>query len=294
MPVRSKVIAAFLGKELNGQDRDVLKPCSLNQCCEGGLVFVKKFGEGIIEKLAASEDITAIVIPEYKDKLKCSYIVSENPRLDFALAVQEFFVVKIPPRIADSACLGNNVSIGQKVTIGEYSVIGSNVVIGDGTEIRHHVVIGDGVHIGNSCLLKSHCVVGEDGFGFERDKENKPIRLPHWGTVIIGDQVEIGSFTSIMRGTLDNTFIEDYVKIDDHVVIGHNVHIERNCLLTACQVGGSTHIKKDTFLTTNATIKNGIVIGENVLVGIGSVVNKSLPDNVVVVGNPARILKDNK
>jgi UDP-3-O-[3-hydroxymyristoyl] glucosamine N-acyltransferase LpxD len=165
------------------------------------------------------------------------------------------------------------------------------VVIGDGTEVRHHVVIGDGVSIGNKCLLKSQCVVGEDGFGFERDNNHVPVRIPHIGSVEVGSYVEIGSCTTIMRGTLDNTVIENYVKIDDHVVIGHNVHIEENCLLTACQVGGSTRVKKNTFLTTNATIRNGIVIGENVLVGIGSVVTKSTEDNVIIAGNPAKVIK---
>lgn len=294
MQVRAKDIASFLGKELNGQDHAVIKPCSLAQCCEGGLAFAKKFDEKIIDKLFGKHGLTAIVTEEYKGKLACAYIISDNPRLDFARAVQEFFVPKIVPGIAVSACFGENVSIGKNVSIGEYSIIGNNVIIGDGTEIRHHVVIGDGVHIGESCLLKSHCVVGEDGFGFERDSENKPVRIPHLGSVIVGNQVEIGTFTSIMRGTLDNTIIEDYVKIDDHVVIGHNARIEKNCLLTACQVGGSTHIKENTFLTTNATIRNGIVIGENVIVGISAVVTKSLPDNVVVAGNPARILKENK
>jgi len=294
MFVSANEIAAYLGKKLFGADRNIIKPCSLNNYCEGGLVFFKKYSESMLSIIAEQENITAIVTPEYHGKLSCSYVISDNPRLDFARVLQEYFLPKANPGIAETARIGHNVSLGKDITIGEYSIIGNNVVIGDGTEIRHHVVIGDGVHIGKSCLLKSQCVVGEDGFGFERDNKNEPVRIPHLGSVKVGDQVEIGSCTTIMRGTLDNTIIEDFVKIDDHVVIGHNAHIEKNCLLTACQVGGSTHIKKNTFLTTNATIRNGIEIGENVLVGISAVVTKSLPDNVVVAGNPAKIIRENR
>ena len=291
MAVRAKVIAAYLGTELIGLDRDVKKPCSLNSFCEGGLVFLKKYDENILKFFSEQENITAIVTPDYHGKLLCSYIVSDNPRLDFAYVMQRFFIPEKERRIAETAKIGKDVTIGSGVIIGEYTVIGDRVIIGENTEIRNHVVIGEGVHIGEECLLKSQCIVGEDGFGFERDNNGVPIRLPHIGTVKIGDFVEIGSCTTIMRGTLDDTIIEDHVKIDDHVVIGHNAHVEKNCLLTACQVGGSAHIKQNTFLTTNATIRNGITIGENVLVGIGSVVTKSTANNVIIAGNPAKIIK---
>jgi len=293
MAVRAQEIAAYLGKDLNGMDRDVIKPCSLNNCIEGGLVFLKKYSESMLSMLSGQENITAIVTPEYYGKLSCTYVISDNPRLEFARVLQEFFAPKAVSGIAATARIGRNVSLGRDVIIGEYSVIGNDVVIGDGTEIRHHVVIGDGVSIGKACLLKSQCVIGEDGFGFERDNNDVPVRIPHIGSVEVGNYVEIGSCTTIMRGTLDNTIIENYVKIDDHVVIGHNVHIEEKCLLTACQVGGSTRVKKNTFLTTNATIRNGIVIGENVLVGIGSVITKSIEDNVIIAGNPAKVLRQN-
>jgi UDP-3-O-[3-hydroxymyristoyl] glucosamine N-acyltransferase len=295
MLIRAKDIAAFLSKELNGQDRDVIKPCSLNQICEGGLVFAKKYSEEILEILSSKKDLTAIVTPEYKDKLVCSYIISDNPRLDFAMAVQEFFVPKITPYIAESARLGNNVSIGQNVMIGEYSVIGSNVVIGDGTEIRHHVVIGDNTVIGRECLIKSNTVIGEEGFGFERDEQGRPIRIPHLGTVIIGNSVELGALNTVMRGTINDTIIGDHVKTDDHVHIGHNVRIGRGCLITACsEISGSVDIGEMTWLGPNCSVMNGIEIGANVFVGLGTVVNKSVESGVVIAGSPARILRKNE
>jgi len=295
MQVRAKDIASFLGKELNGQDHAVIKPCSLDRCCEGGLAFAKKFDEQIIDKLSGKQDLTAIVTKEYKGKLTSTYIISDNPRLDFARAVHEFFVPEIVPGIAASACLGENVSIGKNVSIGEYSIIGNNVIIGDSTKIRHHVVIGDNTAIGHDCLIKSNTVIGEEGFGFERDEQGRPIRIPHLGKVIIGNHVEIGALNTVVGSTIDNTSVGDYVKTDDHVHIGHNVQIGRRSLVAACaEISGSVYIGEMTWLGPNCSVMNGISIGDDCFIGLGAVVTKSLPDNVVVAGNPARILRNNK
>ncbi len=172
------------------------------------------------------------------------------------------------------------------------SVIGDNVIIGDNTEIRHHVVIGDNTVIGNNCLVKSHTVIGEEGFGFERDENGVPIRIPHLGRVVIGNNVEIGALNTVMRGTLDDTIVADNVKTDDHVHIGHNVYIGRGCVITACaEISGSAKIGEMTSLGPNCSVMNGISIGSNCIVGLGTVVTKSLPNDVVAAGCPARVLR---
>lgn len=294
MAIRALEIAQFLGKEIIGSDREVIKPCSVDNCIDGGLIFLKRYDENILRKLSERQELTAIVTDSYYGKLYCTYIISENPRLDFARVLQEFFVTNTVSGIADTAYIGSNVSLGKNVAIGEYSIIGSNVRIGDGTEIRHHVVIGDNTVIGNNCLIKSNTVIGEEGFGFERDEKGVPIRIPHLGRVVIGDNVEIGALNTVMRGTVDDTIIEDNVKTDDHVHIGHNVQIGRGCLITACaELSGSARIGEKTWLGPNSSVMNGIHIGSNVLIGLGTVVTKSLPDNVVVAGCPARILRKN-
>ena len=245
--------------------------------------------------LSEQENITAIVTPEYHGNLSCSYVISDNPRLDFAQILQEFFAPEAISGIAETARIGRNVSLGKDVTIGEYSVIGNDVVIGDGTEVRHHVVIGDNTVIGRDCLIKSNTVIGEEGFGFERDEQGVSIRIPHLGKVIIGDNVEIGALNTVMRGTIDDTFIEDNVKTDDHVHIGHNVQVGKGCLITACaEISGSARIGDKTWLGPNSSIMNGITIGSNCFIGLGTVVTKSLSDNVVAAGCPARILRINK
>ncbi len=294
MAVRAKEIAAYLGKDLNGADRDVIKPCSLNNCIEGGLGFLKKYSESMLSMLSGQENITAIVTPEYYGKLSCTYVISENPRLDFARVLQEFFAPKAVSGISATARIGSNVSLGRDVIIGEYSVIGNDVVISDGTEIRHHVVIADNTVIGRDCLIKSNTVIGEEGFGFERDEMGVPIRIPHLGRVVIGNNVEIGASTVIARGTLDDTIIENNVKIDDQVFIAHNVFVSKCSMIIAeTEISGSAHIGEMTWLGPNCSVMNGIKIGDNVFVGLGTVVNKSVESNVVVAGSPARILRKN-
>lgn len=295
MAVRAQEIAAYLGKDLNGADRDVIKPCSLDNYCEGGLVFLKKYNESMLSMLSGQGNITAIVTPQYHGKLSCSYVISDNPRLDFARVLQEFFAPKAVSGIAETARIGRNVSLGSDVIIGEYSVIGNDVVIGNGTEIRHHVVIADNTVIGRDCLIKSHTVIGEEGFGFERDEMGVPIRIPHLGKVIIGNNVEIGASTVIARGTLDDTVIEDNVKIDDQVFIAHNVFMGKCSMIIAeAEISGSSHIGEMTWLGPNCSVMNGITIGSNCFIGLGTVVTKSLPNNVVAAGCPARILRINK
>jgi UDP-3-O-[3-hydroxymyristoyl] glucosamine N-acyltransferase len=295
MAVRAKEIAAYLGKELHGADRDVIKPCSLNNRCEGGLVFLKKYNESMLSILSEQENITAIVTPEYHGNLSCSYVISDNPRLDFAQILQEFFAPEAISGIAETARIGRNVSLGKDVTIGEYSVIGNDVVIGDSTEVRHHVVIGDNTVIGRDCLIKSNTVIGEEGFGFERDEMGVPIRIPHLGRVIIGNNVELGASTVIARGTLDDTVIENNVKIDDQVFIAHNVFVGSGSMIIAeAEISGSAHIGEMTWLGPNCSVMNGITIGSNCFIGLGTVVTKSLSDNVVAAGCPARILRINK
>ena len=295
MSVRAVDVAAYLGKDLHGRDRDVIKPCSFNNVCDGGLIYLKKFDENIFATISQLEDVTAIVTSEYHGKLGCSYIISHNPRLDFARVLHEFFPPKSISGIARTARIGRNVKLGNNTIVGEYTVIGDNVTIGDNTEIRHHVVILDNTVIGNNCLIKSHTVIGEEGFGFERDEVGVPIRIPHLGRVIIGNNVEIGALNTVMRGTLDDTFIADNVKTDDHVHIGHNVYIGCGCLVTACaEISGSAKIGEMTWLGPNCSVMNGISIGSNCLIGLGSVVTKSLPDNVVAAGCPARIIRRNQ
>lgn len=149
--------------------------------------------------------------------------------------------------------------------------------------------------VGNGVTLGQHSVIGKDGFGFERDENGVPVRIPHFGNVIIGDRVEIGACTVIARGTIGDTVIGSHVKLDAMVFVAHNVVIGDCTLVVAgAVICGSAKIGKRCWIGANATIKEGIVIGDDCLIGMGAVVLKDVPPNSVMVGNPARYLRANK
>jgi len=175
--------------------------------------------------------------------------------------------------------------------IGQGVVLGNGVEIGRNTVIHHNVVIGDDVIIGDNCVIKSCAVIGEDGFGFERDEDGIPIRLVHLGRVIIGNDVEIGSLTTVCRGTLGDTIIHDHVKVDDHVHIAHNVVVHMGAMIIACaEVSGGVEIGAQAWVGPNSSVIQKLKIGEKSTVGIGANVIRAVEAGAVVAGNPARTL----
>lgn len=212
-----------------------------------------------------------------------SLIFSDNPRLDFARALtylenQVGFEWSVAaPAVHPSAKIGRNV------------VLGDGVSIGQGSVIAHNVVIGPEVVIGDFCTIKSGAVIGEEGFGFERDSVGRAVRLPHVGSVKIGNNVEVGSLTTVCRGTLGLTTLADGCKIDDHVHIAHNVYIGEDAFVIACaEVSGGVRIGARAWIAPNAALMNQIDIGPDAVVGIGATVLKNVEANSVVVGNPAK------
>lgn len=293
--IRGSEIANFLGGELQGNNISVLSASSLSSLKKNSVVFVKKFSEEHTVLLNSRDDVLAIVGNDYRGKLKNTYIVSGNPRLDFARVLARFFDKGEKKGISETAIIPPSAQIGNDVYIGCYTIIGENVVIGAGTEIRDHVVIRDNCIVGDNCIIKSNTVIGEEGFGFEFDEDGTPIRIPHVGAVRVGNNVEIGALNVIARGTLDDTIISDGVKIDDHVFIAHNVFIGENSVIIAgAEVSGSVKIGKNVWIAPQATIINQVEIGDNALVGIGAVVTKSVEPNVIVAGNPAKKIRSKK
>lgn len=292
MTTTAREIAEYLGKTLVGNDVEIIQHMSLKSFKPKSLLFAKKFSDEVIKTTSECNEVLLLATVEYSGKLNCPHIITHSPRLDFAKVVNHFLVVGHKSYISPTVTIGTNVQIGKNVFIGDNTVIRDNVKIGDGTEIRNNVVISEKVEIGDKCLIKSNTVIGEEGFGFERDENMVPIRMPHTGGVIIGNNVEIGCFNTVVSGTIDDTIIKDNVKIDDHVHVAHNVIIEENCIITACsEISGSVHIKKNSWLGPNCSIMNGITIGEDVLIGLGAVVTKSVDDKAVMAGNPARRLR---
>jgi len=185
-----------------------------------------------------------------------------------------------------------NTKIPSSVTIGHNVVIEKNVEIGKGTIIEHNVVIHSGTKIGENCLIRTHSSIGGDGFGFFRNKNNQLLKQPHLGGVVLGNNVEIGSNSCIVRGIINDTIICDNVKIDNLVHVAHDCYVGNDTFLTACaELSGYVTIGKNTSIAPNTTIKQRIKIGDNVISGMGAVIFKNVEDNSIVVGNPAKPLR---
>ncbi|MEB8430943.1 UDP-3-O-(3-hydroxymyristoyl)glucosamine N-acyltransferase [Cocleimonas sp. KMM 6892] len=221
-----------------------------------------------------------------------SVIKVANPRLAFAKILTEFFTEKPMRRVHPSTIIGINTFIHETVTIGCNCHIGDNVKIGKDTVINHNVVINDNTQIGKNCYIKSGTTIGEDGFGFAFEENGTPIRIPHLGKVIIGNDVEIGAKNTIARGTLDDTVIDDRVKTDDQVHIAHNCWIGENTIITACsEISGSVTIGKNCWIGPNTTFMQKINIGDNSTIGIGALVLKNVKSDKKVMGLEAIELK---
>jgi len=244
---------------------------------------------------SAPSDVAAVIPVSLKEKAKGYkqlFMFSENSRLSYIKALNAFFLKDFVPHIAKSAVLNSEGTIDKNVIIGEHTVISGDVQIGAGTEIKENVVINGSVTIGKNVLIKSGTVIGQKGFYFEYDESGVPLAFPHFGRVIIGDHVEIGALNTVVQGTLSDTIISDYVKTNDHVHIAHNVKIGFGALIAACvEISGSAIIGSRAWLAPNCSIRDHISLGNNVFVGLGAVVTKSFPDDVVVVGNPARRIR---
>jgi len=161
--------------------------------------------------------------------------------------------------------------------------------------IQNKEVLPPKITIGNNTKICPTAKLGNEGFGFEPNENGELVFFPHFGDVIIGNNVRIGSYVCIDRGNMHNTIIEDGVKIDNLVHIAHNVHVGKNTMIVAGNiVCGSVTIGKNCFIGANSTIRQHLKIGDNVVIGMGSVVIEDVPDGQVWVGNPAKFLKHNK
>lgn len=210
---------------------------------------------------------------------------SANPRLDYARAVARFFISRVTPgidpaaRVSPSASVGDGVAIGAGCSIGA-STIGAESVIGPGCHV------GDRITIGERCILHPGVVIGTPGFGYERDEAGAPIGVPHLGTVVVDDDVEIGANSCIDRATIGETTIGARTKIDNLVHIAHNVTIAEECLIAASAVvAGSSRIGRGVWIGPGAVISDGIVVGDGASVSLGAVVVRDVPAGSRVTGN---------
>ena len=184
--------------------------------------------------------------------------------------------------------LGHNVSIGKNAYIEPNVLIGHDVVIGDNAVIMSGCVIKHAV-IGVDFLCNENAVIGDYSFTQVEDDQGNKFRIPALGNVIIGDHVEIGACNDVAIGACGDTILEDYVKLDGLVHIGHEVHLHKNVEITAgAIVAGFVEMGDKTYLGINSSIRNRISLGDKCVIGMGATVTKSVDAGVTVVGNPAK------
>jgi UDP-3-O-[3-hydroxymyristoyl] glucosamine N-acyltransferase len=200
-------------------------------------------------------------------------------------------------KFGKNVLIGSNVTLGSNCFIGHNTVIEQNVSIGDNCSIGSNVIIRNTL-INNNVSVLDNCVIGKHGFGFFPINE-KNLRYPHIGIVIIGENSEIGCGCTIDRGSMSNTVIGKNTFLDNQIHIAHNVKIGENSIIAA-QVGiaGSSILGNNVRIGGQAGISGHLTIGNNVEIAGGSGVIKDISDNSKVMGYPAKnirdFLKDNK
>ncbi len=210
-----------------------------------------------------------------------------NPTYVAAKGVHDSAIVDTSASIATSCSIAANVvieanvNIGNNVTIGAGCVIERNSSIGDNTVLEANVTIKHGTQIGKNCHLFSGCVIGNDGFGYaEENASNNTkrwVKIPQVGRVIIHDNVDIGANTTIDRGAIDDTVIEEGVKLDNLIQIAHNCRIGAHTVIAGCTgIAGSAVIGKHCKIGGGAMILGHLSIADKVTISPGSMIMRSI------------------
>ena len=206
-------------------------------------------------------------------------------------------IFKKKVKFGKNVLIGTNVKIGKNCLIGHNTIVESNVIIGNNCSIGSNIIIRNTI-IKDSVNILDGCIIGKKGFGFFPTK-NENLRYPHIGMVVINDNTEIGSGSTIDRGSMSNTIIGKNTYLDNQVHIAHNNKIGDNCII-AGQVGfaGSSKIGNHVLIGGQAGISGHLKIGNYVQIAGGSGIIKDIPDNSRVMGYPAKdlktFIKDNK
>lgn len=296
MPYTLSELAEETGARLYGSGDVIIdRVADITDGIEGSIVFVSdsRYAKHLQTTAATAVIATEEILQGYNRPA----LVTENPRVIFsriALLLNPVPAVKpwISPHavIADDAVIDSSarieacvviqsgVSIGAGAWISPGCVVEKNVRIGANTRLFANVTIGEGCSVGDNNILHSGVVIGADGFGFVWD-QNSYMKVPQLGSVQIGNDVEIGANTTIDRGAIGNTVVEDGVKIDNQIQLGHNDHVGEHTTIS-----GHTGIAGSVKIGRNCVIGGGVGIGDNL----------EIADRVILTGrtNVANSIKE--
>lgn len=263
------------------------------------------------EQLASTQASVVVVTDAAAQQslgLSCTLIQAEDPYLFFAKAaswlIQRDRLAAVPKttvhasavvdpsavlgqrvRVGPGAVLAAGVRIGDDTDIGAGCIVGDGSQIGAGSQLHARVTIGPGCQIGSRSVIHSGAVIGSDGFGFAIQPNRSWLKIPQVGGVMIGNDVEIGANTTVDRGTLDATVIEDGVKLDNQIQIAHNVVIGRHTAIAGCVgIAGSARIGAYCQIGGAAGILGHLEIAEATTIGPMSLVMSSITESGKYVG----------
>ncbi len=269
-------IASRLGGRVAGDAATVIRQVgSLDGAAKGQITFLSNNkSKGKLSRTRAS---AVILAPENEKLTKLPRIVAENPYAYFARVSQLFNPVTLQPRgVHASAVVSKSAKLGHNVSIGAGCVIGDEVTIGDDCCLYPRVVIYPGCSLGKRVVVHAGAVIGADGFGIAPEG-GRWVKIPQVGGVRIGDDVEIGANTTIDRGALDDTVIEEGVKLDNQVQVGHNVRIGAHSAVAGCVgIAGSADIGAHCTIGGAAMIHGHIRIVDHVHVSAGTLISRSV------------------
>ncbi len=296
--MRLSKLCADIGVAFSGEDIEIRGIGTLDSADSSQLSFFHS--EKYLETLKSTEAAAVLIESKYLEYLPKSSIalITDEPYLKLALATALFAHPlsndSDEPLVSDGADIDKSARFGKGVEIGKNSLImagcylGDGVKIGDNCIIHPNVTLYHGVEIGNGCIVHSGAVVGSDGYGFAHTKDGRHIKIHQIGSVVIEDDVEIGSNTTIDRGAIGNTLIKSGTKIDNLVQIGHNCDIGENCLIVS-QVGisGSTTLGRNVIMGGQSATAGHLKIGDFAVIAARGGVTKSLEGGKQYGGFPA-------
>ena len=289
-------IAGHIGAELIGDSQyQVNGLATIEDASSTELTFLSN---PLYKKFLSSTKAGAVIISKGQlSGYSGNALVADDPYLAYALVsalfsgapimaegVHKTAVIPTNTEISKTAALGPNVVIGARVAIGAHCEIGANTVVGDDSvigdycKISSNVSISHGVNIGDHVIIHSGAVIGADGFGFAMSSGHW-VKVHQLGGVVIGDRVEIGACTTIDRGALGDTVVEDGVILDNHIQIAHNVYIGENTAIAGCSgISGSTMIGKNCVFAGQTGIVGHLKICDGVSTTVGTIITKSISE----------------
>ena len=308
MKFTAEQIAGILDGEVVGNpNAEVYKLAKIEEGSLGSLTFLSnpKYQNYIYSTHATITIVNKSFEPE--QPISTTLIKVEDAYQSFSKLLEYYNQVKLMKSgIEQPSVLSENVTYGKDLYLGSFCYVGKNVKIGNNVKIYPNTFIGDNViigdnclffagvriysetEIGNNCVIHSGVIVGSDGFGFAPLEDGTYSKIPQIGNVILEDDVEIGSCTTIDRATMGSTIIRKGVKLDNQIQIAHNVEIGENTVIAAqTGIAGSTKIGKNCMIGGQVGVAGHITIGDNVRIQAQSGIGKSLKDGEIVQGSPA-------